>query len=210
MIAPGAPAEAPWRIEPTDLDLTQDEKVLAFHIHVGRYGGYSTIYSDPQRRYPSQRQMKTLASLGVVTFIDAREGGWPRGTWAARLTCVGANVAARQDGQVRLNEAGEKDLNAPAATATILDGHPGCPGGWRPDGTCTDCRRLRPLDLAAYRAYLDSLDPRALDAQVNGPQLYCIEHGYLRTQHITTSKTCQIRRPQMSVTDMHDGGLFRV
>lgn len=196
-------ADTPWRIEPSDLDLTQSEVTLLHGILVGRYDGYSMIYSGPGR--PSAKRMRLLSSLGVVTFIDAAEGNWERGMWGARLTCVGANAVARNDGAVRLNADGVKDLNATGDGVTILDSHPGCAGGWLADGTCTDCPRLRPLDLAAYTDYLAVLDPDERAEQVKGPRLYCVEHGYLRRRHITTTKTCPL-----DGTDMHDRGLMRV
>ena len=181
---------APWSAEPVNDVLTASDLTLLRRIYTGHFGeGRGVVYSEPGRRSPTQRLMRSLHALGVVEFMDEHAGGWDRGMWGARLTCLGANAAFRDEHR----------------SGTYLDGHPGCEGGWLPDGTCTGCSQRRPLDRAAYDAYLDALDTDARIEQERGPQLYCIEHGYLRRRDITTTKVC--RQPG---TVFHDGGLMRV
>lgn len=86
--------------------------------------------------------------------------------WGARLTCAGANAVFRGY-PVRPGEPG-----ADPAEVVELDGHPGCTGGWQPDGNCTNCSARRPLDRAAYETYLAALGPGERDGQLNDPQLY--------------------------------------
>lgn len=189
----------PWEAEPDDL-LSSGELTLLHRIYIGQYGdGTGVIYSARGRRLPSQRLLRALDGLGVIQFTDAEAGKWERGMWGARLTCAGANAVFRGY-PVRLGE-----HRADPGHVIQLDGHPGCTGGWRPDGNCTNCSAERPLDKAAYKTYLAALDPGGRDEQLNGPQLYCIEHGWMRRAAITTTKVCRLPG-----TVFHDGGLFRV
>jgi hypothetical protein len=190
---------APWEAPPGDL-LSRQELALLARIYTGRYGdGPGVIYSSPGRRLPSQRLLRSLDSRGVIQFTDAEAGRWERGMWGARLTCRGANAVFRGY-PVRPGGRGPG-----LGDVTHLDGHPGCPGGWRPDGNCESCPAKRPLDRTAYEAYLAALDPGGRDEQLNGPQLYCVEHGWMRRTDITTTKVCRLPG-----TVFHDGGLFRV
>jgi hypothetical protein len=190
---------APWMAAPGGL-LSSTELALLYRICTGQYGdGPGVIYSAPGRRRPSQRLLRTLDGLGVIQFTDAAAGKWDRGMWGARLICAGANAVFRGY-PVRLGEPG-----ADPGDVVQLDGHAGCPGGWRPDGNCTSCPARRPLDRASYEAYLAALDPGGRDEQLSGPQLYCIEHGWMRRADITTTKVCRLPG-----TVFHDGGLFRV
>lgn len=180
--------------------LSPGELTLLSRIYIGQYGdGPGVVYSAPGRRHPSPRLLRTLDGLGVIQFTDAAAGNWERGMWGARLTCAGANVVFRGY-PVRTGEPG-----ADLGDVIQLDGHPGCTGGWRPDGSCTNCRVRRPLDRAAYETYLGALGSGERDEQLNGPQLYCIEHGWMRRPDITTTKVCLLPG-----TVFHDGGLFRV
>lgn len=190
---------APWNAVPGNL-LSPQELAMLHRICTGGYGdGPCVVYSAPGRRRPSQRLLRALDGRGVIQFTDAAAGNWERGMWGARLTCAGANAVFRgypaQPGGPGTDPGG----------VTRLDGHPGCAGGWRPDGGCTNCPARRPLDRAAYEAYLAALGPAGRDEQVCGPQLYCIEHGWMRQADITTAKVCRLPG-----TVFHDGGLFRV
>jgi hypothetical protein len=187
------PGLSPWSADPVNDMLAPAEVALLTRIYTNHFGeGRGVLYSEPGRRSPSQRLMRSLHALGVVEFMDARAGGWERGMWGARLTCVGANAVFRADPRAQ-------------ADGTVLDGHPGCTGAWLADGTCTGCNRSRPLDRAAYDSYLDALDPDDRDEQERGPRLFCIEHGRIRRRDITTTKVCR-----QSGTVFHDGGLMRV
>jgi|GEM_PF-4444263 len=172
----------PWRASPTVDDFTKAEIALLGGIYTGAYGDPGIIYSSPGRRTPNQKTLRALDSLSVIDFYDADQGGWSRGMWGARLTCLGANVAFRA-----------------AANA-----HLGCGGTWQPDGSCDHCRQLRPLDDAAYADYLLALQPDDRDWQSKGPQLYCTEHGWMRRSNVTTTKTCH-----QQGTPFHEGGLYR-
>jgi hypothetical protein len=186
----------PWQADPGEF-LSPEALALLHRICTGQYGdGPGVIYSAPGRRRPSQRLLRTLDDLGVIQFTDAATGNWGRGMWGARLTCVGANAVFRGHPVQHAADPGD---------VIQLDGHPGCTGGWRPDGDCTSCPATRPLDRAAYETYLAALDPGRRDRQRNGPQLYCIEHGWIRRADITTTKVCRFPG-----TVFHDGGLFRV
>lgn len=190
---------APWKADPGNL-LSPEELTLLYRICTGQYGdGCGVVYSAPGRRRPSQRLLRTLDGLGVIQFTDAAAGNWERGMWGARLTCAGANAVFRGY-PVQLGGTG----SVPGGV-TRLDGHPGCTGGWQPDGSCTNCPAKRPLDRTAYETYLAALSPAGRDEQINGPQLYCIEHGWMRRADITTTKVCRLPG-----TVFHDGGLFRV
>jgi hypothetical protein len=189
---------APWNADPCD-SLSQGELKLLYRICTGHYGDPGAIYSAPGRRQPSQRLLRALDGLGVIEFTDAKGGNWERGMWGARLTCAGANAVFRAY-PVRPGEP-----NANPGGVTRLDGHPGCAGGWRPDGNCTNCSSKRPLDRRAYEIYLDALTPSDRDEQVNGPQLWCIEHGWMRRADVTTVKVCRLPG-----TVFHDGGVSRV
>jgi hypothetical protein len=193
------PRPAPWKADPGNL-LSPEELALLHRICTGQFGdGPSVVYSSPGRGRPSQRLLRALDGLGVIQFTDATAGNWERGMWGARLTCAGANAVFRGY-PVHLIGPGPDP-----GGVTGLDGHPGCTGGWRPDGACTNCPAKRPLDKAAYEAYLAALGPARRDEQVNGPQLFCTEHGWLRRADITTTKVCRLPG-----TVFHDGGLFRV
>jgi len=189
---------APWNVVADDL-LSPGELRLLYRICAGEYGDPGVIYSVRGRRYPSQRLLRTLDGLGVIQFTDTAAGKWERGMWGARLTCAGANAVFRA-WPIRPAEPG-----AGPGGVTRLDGHPGCMGGWRPDGTCTSCLAKRPLDRAAYDIYVAALDPDRRDEQLTGPQLYRIEHGWLRRADITTAKVCRLPG-----TVFHDGGLARL
>lgn len=187
------PTTFPWAADPlTDDDLTRQMRTVLRTMYLGAYGsGRGVVYSEPGRREPYQTTLKALARLGAVDFYDAKSSGWERGMWGARLTCVGANTVFRAI-----------QVTTPEGT---LDEHPRCGGGWRPNGTCTSCTAQRPLDADAYLAYVDALSEDDRTRQINGPRLYCLEHGWVRTRDITTQKVCRL-----TGTDFHDGGLQRV
>lgn len=177
-----------------DGDLSEHDLTVLFRVYTGQYGGgYAVVYSEPGRREPTQRHLVSLASLDLVEFYDAASSGWDRGMWAARLTCVGANAVFRGE------RASEHHDTYPG-----LDGHPGCSGYWLPEGACTTCRAKRPLDHQAYLDYLDAIDEEARAAQIKGPQLWCVEHGWMRQADVTTTKVCRL-----AGTHFHDGALQR-
>lgn len=189
----GMSGTSPWDADPVNDLLAPAEVTLLTRIYTNHFGeGRGALYSDPDRRGPSQRLMRSLNALGVIEFMDARSGGWERGMWGARLTCVGANAVFRADPRTQ-------------ADGSTLDGHTGCSGAWLTDGTCTGCNKDRPLDRTAYDAYLVALDDEARHEQEKGPRLFCIEHGRIRRRDVTTTKVCR-----QGGTIFHDGGLMRV
>lgn len=183
----------PWAQPPVNSSLSPREVELLLGVYAGDFGeDPGVVFSAPGRRYPTQALLRSLHHLGVIEFVDAEDGGWERGMWAARLTCVGANAAFRHVPP----HGGQKGS---------LDLHPGCGGHWLPRGTCDSCRAVRPLDRHAYAGYLAALQAEDEDRQRRAPRLYCIEHGFMRREHINTQKVCRLVG-----THMHDGGLFRV
>lgn len=187
------PGLSPWSAPVLNEDLAAAELTLLRRVYLNHFGeGRGVLYSEPGRRSPSQRLMRSLDALGVVEFVDARAGGWERGMWGSRLTCLGANAVFRADPRTQPD-------------GTVLDGHPGCVGAWLPNGACTGCTAKRPLDRTAYDAYLDALDGEMRSEQERGPRLFCIEHGRQRRADITTQKVCR-----QNGTVFHDGGLMRV
>jgi hypothetical protein len=201
-----------WEVS-TPTDLTPFEVALLRRVYTGAFGdGPGLVYGEGETARPSHHSgdlsqpgasvdtaatLRALTGLGAIEWLDHRsQRGWSTGMWGARLTVVGANAV----------------FCAERKTATDsqagLDGHPGCRGHWRRDGTCTGCRALRPLDRTAYLSYLDALsdvDRATALGQADGPQLFCVEHGYLGRAQISTDKTCRLPG-----THLHDGGLFRV
>jgi len=65
-------------------------------------------------------------------------------------------------------------------------------------------RDLQP-DQRAYDDYLSSLTGDDLKHESASPDLFCIEHGYMRRRDITTQKVCGL--PGSS---FHGGGLMRI
>lgn len=147
------------------------------------YSGAASPRTDTSRR----RALQRLEPTGVVEVFLGVEMGWDASMWGARLTCLGANSLYRFDGDV----------------------HTECPAlsnaPWAQSGTCTGCSRPRPLDAEAYRTHLAALSPFGYCEQVNGPQLYCAEHGWVRKADVNSMKVCRLEG-----TVFHDGGLDRV
>lgn len=166
-------------------ELTTPERRLLTNMYAGKYGEPQTVYSEPGRSSPSRPTMRALASLGLVTYLEGRDAGWDPQMWGAALTCVGSNVVFRAAG-------------GPYGT------HPGC-GPWNALGRCLGCRAKRPLDAVAYEDYLDALSDEDCAHQLAGPRLYCVEHGWVRRDDITTQKVCLSKG-----TAMHEPSLFRV
>lgn len=182
----------PWTAPVLNDLLSPAELRVLVEMALGHFDDERGIaYSQVGRRRPTQTTMRDLHRLGCVEFIDAKAGRWERGMWSARLTALGANAAAR-------HEAGQVE-------GQLLDRHTGCDGFWRPDGTCTAGSHLRPLDNVAYHAMTAALPDEQAAVERRAPRLWCIEHGRLRSHHITTKKVCQLPG-----THLHDGGLFRI
>lgn len=181
----------PWRITPADLTFDLGDLTLLHRMYSGRFGeGRGVVYSQAGRPDPSVEQLVRLHRIGVVEFYSGRQMGWDQDMWGARLTCVGMNAVFRHDG------------------GSDRQSHPGCHGYWAADGVCDTCSAVRPLDAKAYAEYLVAardINPFEAERQANGPQLYCIEHGFMRRIHITTTKVCRLPG-----TEFHDGGLARI
>lgn len=179
-----SPAYDPYAVAVDPGELTASDRRVLHALYEGAYGDPWAVYSDPSRRTPSRPQMRALASLGLVTFLDGKDAGWAKDMWGAWLTCLGANTVFRS---------GPGEFGS----------HPGC-GQWRVDGTCTGCRSRRPLDADAYAAYLRALGTVEREHQESGPRLFCVEHGWVRRDEITTQKVCRLRG-----SNKHDPSLIR-
>lgn len=185
-------AHAPWSAPVLNLLLSPAEAHLLVDLAVGAFGDEpGMVFSEPGRRRPTQAMLRRLHRLGCVQFTDAAAGRWDPGMWGARLTVLGANAAYRHEA---------RDLDGQR-----LDRHVGCDGFWLPDGTCTVANHLRPLDSPAHQRMMAALPKNELAEERRAPRLWCVEHGRLRTRHITTQKVCHLPG-----THLHDGGLFRI
>lgn len=180
--------------------LDRHDADLLTRMYSGAFGDGPWLASGTNLN-AAARRCQRLAVHGLVTYTDAGTGGWEPGMWLARLTCLGANAAFRSAAAHVVPGEGKRDTHPGTATDP-------CGGHWLLEGICSRCEAPRPLDRDAYEdylGYLEANEPDDYEQQVSGPQLWCTEHGYMRTRDITTTKTCRLPG-----TYLHDGGLDRL
>lgn len=155
-----------------------------FHVllEIARSG--NQMIAGSSTRTVMARRAKDLGLRGLAQYVSGAQAGWSAGMWAAYPTCNGFNAMWRHAGDTHVD---------------------GCGAVWNADGSCSGCRDVRRLDLAACERYIEALSAEARDTELRSAALWCGEHGFIRRADVTTGKTCRI-----AGSPVHDGGLDRV